>query len=47
MVGRLGVEEMSKKEKDSWMWTTVWRLWGEGSVRGLNGEEKKYNKKIK
>ena len=34
------MEGLSKKEKDSWAWTTGWwLLWGEG-IRGLNGNGK-------
>ena len=36
--GRLGVKGLRKK--DSWAWTTVWRLWGESGIRGLNGNGK-------
>ena len=32
--GGKGVQGLSTKEKDSWMWTTVWGLWGERGVRG-------------
>ena len=28
--GGEGVEELRKKEKDSWTWTTVWSLLAEG-----------------
>ena len=33
-----GIEQ--KRKKDSWTWTTVCWLHGEGDVRGLNGNEK-------
>ena len=38
--GKLGVEGLSKKEKDSWAWTTGWWLLGGGGIRGLNGNGK-------
>ena len=37
------VEGWSKKEKDSWTWTTLRDLWGEEDIGGINGNGK--NKK--
>ena len=37
-----GIEQ--KEKKDSQTWTLVWWLPGGGSIRGLNGNGKKYNK---
>ena len=34
--GGKGVQGLSKRKKDSWTWTTVWGLLGEGRLRGLN-----------
>ena len=39
-----GVEGWSKKEKDSWTWTTMWSLLGGGDIRRLNGNGKNTTK---
>ena len=38
-----GWRDWAKRKKDSWTWTTVWWLWGGGSLRMINGIGKKYS----